>query len=214
MENNLTKTQLFMIEKIEEAIKKEEELLSKAGSSDKPRHQLKLKQLNDQLKEAKKPFTRSEDEKALINKIANKVKGNVEIMTGKKIEGDRSDKPLTSKEEFEHGVSMFLEEINLRREQLLKTIPVHEGIIKMLEDHDPIGDEEEYKSEILARKNILSQMKMSLELFEDRIRDSGIQEWAFENYDKLSELNKFLNNPLKLKDYEEYAVELKKKYNL
>lgn len=213
-DQQLTKTQLFMIEQIEKFIKEEKLKLKKASDSDKPKIRIKIKQLETQLEQAKKPFERTEDEKKLIDSIANKVKGNVEIMTGKKIEGDRADKPLTSKEEFEHGISMFLEEIALRREQIIKTLEVQKGIVKILEEHEPIGDEKEYKDEIASRKNIIAQMEMSLDLFNDRIENSGIQEWAFENYDKLSELNKFLNNPLKLKDYEDYVAELKKKYNV
>lgn len=207
--------QEFMIEKIKEAIKEQKELLKKANDSEKPKIRIKLNNLEKQLENAKKPVVRTEKEVELINKIANKVKENAEVITGNKIEGDRSDKELTSKEEFEHGVSMFIEEIKLRKEQLLKDISTQEGIVKLLEEHEPIGDENSYKAEVQGRKNILGQMKMSLELFEDRINTNDeMVKWALENYENISKLNTFLNNPLKLKDYEEYVAEKRKKFGV
>lgn len=213
--SNKINIQEFMIGKIEEAIKEQNELLKKASDSDKPKIRIKISKLEKQLENAKKPVVRTEKEKELIDKIANKVKENAEVITGNKIEGDRADKPLTSKEEFEHGVSMFIEEIKLRKEQLLKDISTQEGIVKLLEEHEPIGDENSYKAEIQGRKNILGQMKMSLELFNDRIdTNEDIVKWALENYDNISKLNTFLNNPLKLKDYEDYVAEKRKKFNV
>lgn len=214
MSNNIN-IQEFMIEKIEEAIKEQNELLKKANDSEKPKIRIKISKLEKQLENAKKPVVRTEKEKELIDKIANKVKENAEVITGNKIEGDRADKQLTSKEEFEHGVSMFIEEIKLRKEQLLKDISTQEGIVKLLEEHEPIGDENSYKAEIQGRKNILGQMKMSLELFDDRINtNEEIVKWALDNYDNISKLNTFLNNPLKLKDYEDYVAEKRKKFNV
>lgn len=213
--SNKINIQEFMIEKIEEAIKEQNELLKKANDSEKPKIRIKISKLEKQLENAKKPVVRTEKEKELIDKIANKVKENAEVITGNKIEGDRADKQLTSKEEFEHGVSMFIEEIKLRKEQLLKDISTQEGIVKLLEEHEPIGDENSYKAEIQGRKNILGQMKMSLELFDDRINtNEEIVKWALENYDNISKLNTFLNNPLKLKDYEDYVAEKRKKFNV
>lgn len=207
--------QEFMISKINDAIKEQKKLLKKASDSEKPRIRIKISNLEKQLENAKKPVVRTEKEIELINKIANKVKENAEVITGNKIEGDRSDKELTSKEEFEHGISMFIEEIKLRKEQLLKDISTQEGIVKLLEDHEPIGDENSYKAEVAGRKNILGQMKMSLELFEDRINTNDeIVKWALENYENISKLNIFLNNPLKLKDYEEYVAEKRNKFNV
>lgn len=214
MSNNIN-IQEFMIEKIEEAIKEQNELLKKANDSEKPKIRIKISKLEKQLENAKKPVVRTEKEKELIDKIANKVKENAEVITGNKIEGDRADKQLTSKEEFEHGVSMFIEEIKLRKEQLLKDISTQEGIVKLLEEHEPIGDENSYKAEIQGRKNILGQMKMSLELFDDRINtNEEIVKWSLDNYDNISKLNTFLNNPLKLKDYEDYVAEKRKKFNV
>ena len=213
--SNKINIQEFMIEKIEEAIKEQNELLKKANDSEKPKIRINISKLEKQLENAKKPVVRTEKEKELIDKIANKVKENAEVITGNKIEGDRADKQLTSKEEFEHGVSMFIEEIKLRKEQLLKDISTQEGIVKLLEEHEPIGDENSYKAEIQGRKNILGQMKMSLELFDDRINtNEEIVKWALDNYDNISKLNTFLNNPLKLKDYEDYVAEKRKKFNV
>lgn len=207
--------QQFMIKQIEKTIKETQELLKHANDSEKPKIRIKLVNLEKQLENAKKPVVRTEKEKELINKITEKVKENAEVITGNKIEGDRADKPLTSKEEFEHGVSMFIEEIKIRKEQLLKDISTQEGIVKLLEEHEPIGDENSYKAEVQGRKNILGQMKMSMELFDDRIStNEEIVKWALDNYDNISKLNTFLNNPLKLKDYEDYVAEKRKKYNI
>lgn len=213
MENKLTDTQLFMIEQIKKAIAQEEELLAKAGDGDKPRHRIKLKQLNEQLEKASTPFERTEEEKELINKMAEKIKENVEVSAGKKIEGDRADRPLTSKEEFEHGMSLFIEEVARRKEELEKTLVVYEGIYEKLSALETIGDEKIFNEELKSRKNIIAQIKMSLELFEDRLAESEeVQKWALDNYENISKLNKYLNNPLRLKDYEEYEAELRKKY--
>lgn len=215
METKLTKTQLFMIEQIKLAIKKEKENYKKANDSEKFKVKLKLKNLEEQLKRAQQPFERTEKEKELINKIANNVKENAEIMKGKKIEGDRSDRPLTSKEEFEHGISMFIEEVGNRKTQLEKDIATQKGILEILENHEFVGDEASYKAEIAGRKNIVAQMEMSLELFNERLSENEeVTKWALENYDNISKLNKFLNNPLKLKDYEDYVIEKRKRFNV
>lgn len=213
MENKLTDTQLFMIEQIKKAIAQEEELLKKAGDGEKPKHRIRLAQLHEQLEKASTPFERTEEEKELIEKIANKVKENVEVSAGKKIEGDRADKPLTSKEEFEHGMSLFIEEVARRKEELEKTLVVYEGIYEKLAVMETIGDEKIFNEELKSRKNIIAQIKMSLELFNDRLAESEeVQKWALDNYDNISKLNKYLNNPLRLKDYEEYETTLRKKY--
>lgn len=209
----LTETQKFMIEKINEAIKHEEEKLKKAKDNEKFKIRLKLKQLNEQLEKAKTPFERTPEEIERINGMINKVKENVEVQTGNRIEGDRSDKQMSSKDEFQYGITMFINEVKKRREQLLKTIPVQEGILELLESHEPIGDEKEYSEEIKSRKNIVAQAKMALELFDDRIKnEQEVITWALENYENISKLNRFLNNPLGLKDYIEYEDNIKAKY--
>ena len=211
----LTNIQKFMIGKIKEEITKTNKALKSAQDvSEKFKLKKKLENLKEQLANAQKPFERTEKEKELINKMAENVKKNAEVTSGVKIEGDRSDKPLTSKEEFEHGMSMFIQEVEHRREQLLKDMSTQEGIIKLLENHEPVGDEDAYKAEIAARKNIYKQMQMSLELFDDRIREKDeVQKWALDNYEFISRLNIWLNNPLRLKDYEDYEENIKSKYN-
>lgn len=206
----LTKTQLFMIEQIEKTIERERERLEKADYKKKPEIRKKIENLKLQLEKAKQPFERTEEEKKLIEKIAENVKENIEV-SAPNIEGDRSDKPLTSKEEFEYGMKMFIDEVKHRKEQLEKDLATQEGIVSILEQHEPVGDEQSYKNEISTRKNIISQMKMSLDLFNDRLAEDEIQIWALDNYDNLSRLNTYLNNPLKLKDYEDYVEELRKK---
>ena len=213
MENKLTDTQLFMIEQIKKAIAHEEELLKKAGDGEKPKHRIRMTQLHEQLEKASTPFERTEEEKELIEKIAKNVKENVEVSTGKKIEGDRADKPLTSKEEFEHGLSLFIEEVGRRKEELEKTLVVYENIYNKLADMKIEGDEKIVSEELKSRRNIIAQIKMSLELFNDRLAESAeVEKWALDNYDNISKLNKYLNNPLRLKDYEEYETALRKKY--
>ena len=213
MENKLTDTQLFMIEQIKKAIAHEEELLKEEGDGEKPKHRIRLTQLHEQLEKASTPFERTEEEKELIEKIAKNVKENVEVSTGKKIEGDRADKPLTSKEEFEHGLSLFIEEVGRRKEELEKTLVVYENIYNKLADMKIEGDEKIVSEELKSRKNIIAQIKMSLELFNDRLAESAeVEKWALDNYDNISKLNKYLNNPLRLKDYEEYETALRKKY--
>lgn len=210
--SNLTKTQEFMIGQIEKALKDEKAKLKKANDSEKFKIRLKIKNLEQQLENAKKPFKRTEKEKQLINKIAGRVKENTEIMAGAKIEGDRADKPLTSKEEFEHGMSMFLLEVKNRKEQLAKDITVQETVVAVLENG--LNDHPEIKDDVESRKNIVAQMKMSMKLFEDRIAGAEIQKWALDNYEMLSKLNTWLNNPLKLKDYEDYATALRNEFDI
>ena len=213
MKKELTETNKFMIEKINEKKKNEEEKLKKANDSEKFKIRLRIKQLNEQLEKAKTPFERTPEEVERINKMIDNVKENVEVQAGNKIEGDRSDKQMSSKDEFQYGITMFINEVKKRREHLLKTIPVQEGILELLENHEPVGDEKEYAEEIKSRKNIVSQAKMALELFDDRIKnEQEVITWALENYENISKLNRFLNNPLGLKDYIEYEDSIKAKY--
>ena len=90
---------------------------------------------------------------------------------------------------------------------------VYENIYNKLADMKIEGDEKIVSEELKSRRNIIAQIKMSLELFNDRLAESAeVEKWALDNYDNISKLNKYLNNPLRLKDYEEYETALRKKY--
>ena len=76
----LTQTQIFMIGKINEAIADVKTKMKTANDAEKPKLRIRLKQLEDQLENAKKPVHRTEKEKELINKMADKIKENASKM--------------------------------------------------------------------------------------------------------------------------------------
>lgn len=211
--SELTKTQLFMIEQINMAIEQERANLEKADYKKRPEIRKKIENLKLQLQKASQPFERTEEEKKLIDNIVEKVEENAEV-SKVAIEGARADKPLTSKEEFEHGIKAFIEEVENRKAQLEKDLATQEGILKLLKESEPVGDATSFKDEIETREHIVRQLRMSMKLFEDRLAETEIQQWALDNYENISRLNTFLNNPLKLKDYEDYITSLTKEFEV
>lgn len=212
MEQELTNTQLFMIEKIGEEITKVKKMIKKASDSDKPKLRIRLKQLEEQLENAKKPVHRTEKEKEMIDNMAKNVLKNTQIEKGLKIEGDRSDKKLTSEEEFAYKLGEYLENNKNQIVELQKVIAVRKEVYETLLAHKPVSEETAYAQNLNQIKEDIVKLTVAVKSMQDRVEvgEDFIKEIR-DNYQFVSKLNRFLGNPLGLSDYGEYAEELKNK---
>lgn len=210
MEQKLTQTQLFMIEQINKAIEEVKEKIKKANDAEKPKLRIRLKQLEEQLENASKPFERTEKEKELINKMAENVKENAEVITGDKIEGDRSDKKLTSREELRYKLTSFLNDTKNKIVELKKVLAVQQEVLDVLSKHEAVSEEKLFEQNVKQIKDNIVMLKVSLRSMEDRVNNAGIIDEIDNNYEFLKRVNIFLGNVLGLSDYQEYAENLKK----
>lgn len=206
----LTQTQIFMIGKINEAIADVKTKMKTANDAEKPKLRIRLKQLEDQLENAKKPVHRTEKEKELINKMADKIKENADVVAGDKIEGTKSDTKLTPKEDFKYKLTAYVNDNKNKIVELKKVIAVQEEVLQTLEAHEPVSEEPLYKQNVNQIKDNILKLKVSVKSMEDRVNNAGIIEEVIENYDLIKRFNIFLGNVLGLADYEEYAEEIKK----
>lgn len=214
----LTPTQLRMAERIGNEIKKSEQALKTASGEEKNAIEERLNMLKAQYVKATTPFIRTSREKQLIDKIADSVKENASTVAGTKVAGDRSDKKLSSKDNFKYAVEMYIKEIENRLAPMKKELAAQEYILNILTANEEIAEEfrEVFGREVEFKKNMISQLKMNIKLFEERLElyNSGVFDWAINNYDDLSKLNVLLNDPLHLPDFEEYMSCRKKEFEI
>lgn len=206
----LTPTQVFMIEKINEAIKEIKGRIKKASDSEKPTLRFRLKQLEEQLENAKKPVHRTEKEKEIIENMTRKIKENAEVVAGDKIEGTRSDKKLTGREDLKYKLTAYINDNKNKIVELKKVLAVQEEVLKTLENHEPASEETIYKQNVAQIKDNIIRLKISLKSMEERVANEKFVDEIDANYEFVRKLNIFLGNVLGLADYEEYAENLKK----
>lgn len=207
----LTKTQQFMIEQINKEIEKTKKSIVDANEKDKNKYRMRIAELNRQLENAKKPINRSEKDKELINKMIQHIQNNTEIEDPIVIEGDRSDKPMTSRDEFRYKLLRFVNENKNKIVELNKAIAVQQEVYNVLSRYEPVSEENMYRQNVTEIYNNIVKLKVAMKSMQERvdIGDKIIKE-IDDNYELISRINRFLGNVIVLKDYEEYAEQLKK----
>jgi len=210
MEKVLTDVQKYMIEEITKAIKITEDEVKKASGSQKTKLRIRLNQLKVQLENAKKPVSRTPEEKAVIDKIVNKIAANTKVENVAGISGDRADKKHTSSEEFEIKLKTYLESNKNKIVEVEKLIAVQKEVYKVLNQHQPDSEETAYKQNLEQIKDNIIKLGVAVRSMKDRVADGErFVEEIIANYSFVSKLNRFLGNALNLSDYEEYANKLK-----
>lgn len=142
--------------------------------------------------------------------MAEKVKENAEVVAGDKIEGTRSDKKLTGKEDLKYKLTAYVNDNKNKIVELNKVIAVQEEVLNTLLAHEPASEENLYKQNVTQIKDNILKLKVSVKSMEDRVKNAAIVDEIIDNYAFISKVNIFLGNVLGLADYEEYAENLKK----
>lgn len=217
----LTETQKMMIKKLEEA-KAETEARAEVLRAKHPNLtpdefkelgelQNKLININNQIRKAKQPVVMTPEKEAAIDKLIKNIEANAEITQVEAPEVSSAEE-MSSKDEFQYSLNSYVEEMKASIPDMEKQLAVQKLILENMENFHPFEDKYDislYNADIETRRNIVEQLETTIQVVKKRIElaQQNLVGWAMDNYEMLSKFNFFVNNSLKLKDYEDYIKE-------
>lgn len=199
----LNPTQKMMIKAIEEEIYKTRALIEKSKDDREAKKlRLRLANLKKQWDNAHTTVHRTPEEIKKIEEIVKNVKDNAEVVSAE-IEGDRSDKKLTPKEEFEYRLKTYVTDMKNRVVEAKKAAALYKEVSAVLKGREPFCEENMYKGFVDNISKQCGAIDKSLATMEGRIASSDeMIKLCMENFEMLEKINSFLNNPLNLPGFE------------
>ena len=199
----LNPTQKLMVAAIEQEMEKTRNLLKKAkNDTEAKKLRARLANLKQQWENAHIPVHRTPEEIKKIDEIVKNVEENAEVVSAE-IEGDRSDKKLTPKEEFEYRLKTYVTDMKNRVVEAKKAAALYKEVSAVLNGRESFCEETMYKGFVSNVTKQCEAIDKSLATMENRIAHSDeMIKLCMENFDMLEKINSFLNNPLNLPGFE------------
>lgn len=165
-----------------------------------------LSEIDAAIAKASETVDRTAEEQARLDNMIN----NINVTVEKAV--DMSNPDNSYRDMFIANIDNYVETMKTRRHELLLELDTNKQIMDLLKAYEAEGEvSDSFHQFINQLEDITDKIKITLGALNDRIANSAkMKKICSDNYDMISDINFFLNNPMNLADIEDRYKKFRK----